>query len=44
MTTFPIPVSYHIMHLHHSIIVLYNAIIDKKKSTDIYDSMIYAAP
>ena len=31
------------MHLHNPIIVLYNAIIDKK-STDLYDSMIYAAP
>ena len=39
--TFPIWVSYYIMHLHHSIIVLYNAIIDKN-NTDIYDSMIYA--
>ena len=38
MTTFPISVSYHIMHPHHSIAVLYNAIID------IYDSMIFAAP
>ena len=32
------------MYLHHSIIVFYNTIIDKKKSTDLYDSKIYAAP
>ena len=32
------------MHLHNPIIVLYNAIIDLKKGTDLYDSMIYAAP
>ena len=41
--TFPFSVFYQIMHLHHSIIVHCNATIDKK-STDIYDSMIYAAP
>ena len=44
MTTYPFSVSYRIMHRHHSITVLYNAIIGKKKSTDLYDSMIYAAP
>ena len=41
--TFAFSVPYQIMHLHNSIIVLYNAIIGKK-NTDLYDSIIHAAP
>ena len=35
ITTFPLSVSYQIMYLHNSIIVLYNAIIDKKELTSM---------
>ena len=40
--TFAFSVSYQIMHLHNSIIVLYNAII--AKNDNLYDSIIYAGP